>query len=167
MLTNFRKLPGYNDEWLHQTLSQAIHRFDEACDRWRGLIGLLCSSGSPGRHCAQPRHFSREKEEAKRLRAEAESQLALLLDARDMSYSDFYSYRYFAARVLPGYNFPRLPLSAYIPGRRGCRRDDADESLSRPCFWLSLSLGRAASSTTKAHVTSLTRQFCQLVKMGC
>ena len=33
--------------------------------------------------------------------------------------SDFYSYRYFASEgFLPGYNFPRLPLSAYIPGRR-------------------------------------------------
>jgi hypothetical protein len=48
--------------------------------------------------------------------------------------SDFYSYRYFASEgFLPGYNFPRLPLSAYIPGRRGRRRDQ-DEFLSRPRF---------------------------------
>ena len=34
--------------------------------------------------------------------------------------SDFYSYRYFASEgFLPGYSFPRLPLSAFIPARRG------------------------------------------------
>ncbi len=63
------------------------------------------------------------------------SQLDLLLDARSASYSDFYSYRYFASEgFLPGYNFPRLPLSAYIPGRRGRRNEDRDEFLSRPRF---------------------------------
>ena len=126
----------YNDEWLHQTLSQAIHRFDEACDRWRGLYrAALQQRDRQDDIVRSPVTSPREKEEAKRLRAEAESQLALLLDARDMSYSDFYSYRYFASEgFLPGYNFPRLPLSAYIPGRRGRRRDDADEFLSRPRF---------------------------------
>ena len=37
--------------------------------------------------------------------------------------SDFYSYRYFASEgFLPGYNFPRLPLSAFIPAARGAGR---------------------------------------------
>ena len=46
--------------------------------------------------------------------------------------SDFYSYRYFASEGwLPGYSFPRLPLSAYIPARRG---KGSDEYLSRPRF---------------------------------
>ena len=31
--------------------------------------------------------------------------------------SDFYTYRYLASQgFLPGYNFPRLPLMAWIPG---------------------------------------------------
>src|SRR5690606_26357565 len=46
---------------------------------------------------------------------------------------DFYSYRYFAAEgFLPGYNFPRLPLSAYVPARR--RSKGRDEFISRPRF---------------------------------
>ena len=59
------------------------------------------------------------KNEAKRLRREAEAQLELLTATSGPSYqSDFYSYRYLASEgFLPGYNFPRLPLSAYIPGR--------------------------------------------------
>ncbi len=43
-----------------------------------------------------------------------------------------HSYRYFASEgFLPGYDFPRLPLSAFIPGRRTRQRD---EYLSRPRF---------------------------------
>src|SRR5262249_54235828 len=47
--------------------------------------------------------------------------------------SDFYSYRYFASEgFLPGYSFPRLPLSAFIPARRAAKGED--EYLSRPRF---------------------------------
>ncbi|MBW2079314.1 MAG: DUF1998 domain-containing protein, partial [Deltaproteobacteria bacterium] len=72
-----------------------------------------------------------DRNQAKRLRREAEAQLELLLDSQSVFQSDFYSYRYFASEgFLPGYNFPRLPLSAYIPGRL-TRKDDF---LSRPRF---------------------------------
>src|SRR5438094_5887383 len=74
-----------------------------------------------------------DKKPPDRLRAEAESQLALLTDIRSLEQSDFYSYRYFAAEgFLPGYNFPRLPLSAYVPGR-GANKG-RDEFISRPRF---------------------------------
>jgi len=47
--------------------------------------------------------------------------------------SDFYTYRYLASEgFLPGYNFPRLPLMAYIPGRK--ESVVRDGFLSRPRF---------------------------------
>src|SRR5207244_4961612 len=47
--------------------------------------------------------------------------------------SDTSSYPYSASEgCLPGYNFPRLPLSAFIPGRKGAA--GRDEFLSRPRF---------------------------------
>ena len=53
-------------------------------------------------------------------------------DRKANQQSDFYSYRYFASEgFLPGYNFPRLPLSAFIPGRAGSRDQ---EYLNRPRF---------------------------------
>src|SRR5574338_1620493 len=74
-----------------------------------------------------------DRDQARRLRAEAESQLELLTESKNLTQSDFYSYRYFAsAGFLPGYSFPRLPLSAYIPARRIRRQND--EFLSRPRF---------------------------------
>src|SRR5262249_11310043 len=76
-----------------------------------------------------------DKKQARRLRSEAEAQLVLLTASNTSErseLSEFYSYRYFASEgFLPGYNFPRLPLSAYIPARRSKQRD---EYLSRPRF---------------------------------
>ena len=74
-----------------------------------------------------------ERNQSRRLRAQAESQIRLLTEAEGIYEGDFYSYRYFAAEgFLPGYNFPRLPLSAYVPGRR--QRNGRDEFVSRPRF---------------------------------
>jgi len=72
-----------------------------------------------------------ERNHSKRLRAQAESQIRLLTEAEGIYESDFYSYRYFAAEgFLPGYNFPRLPISAYVPGRSANK--GREEFLSRP-----------------------------------
>ena len=70
---------------------------------------------------------------AKSLRREAEDQLEILCRTNDAVSDDFYSYRYFASEgFLPGYNFARLPLSAYIAGRKTVR--NRDEYISRPRF---------------------------------
>ncbi|MCB1615601.1 MAG: DUF1998 domain-containing protein, partial [Pseudomonadales bacterium] len=65
--------------------------------------------------------------------SEAKTQIALLLDAHNEVSSDFSTYRYLASQgFLPGYNFPRLPLLAYIQGRRG--NIGRDSFLARPRF---------------------------------
>jgi len=127
----------YVEDWLEKALNQIAERFDRACDRWRGLY---CSALRQREHqhriIQDASRSPNDKRQAKRLRAEAESQMELLVggDQRSLFQSDFYSYRYFASEgFLPGYSFPRLPLSAYIPGRRQ-RRGSRDEFLSRPRF---------------------------------
>jgi len=129
-----KKTDWYSDAWLEGVMNQVPQKFDQACARWRGLY-----QAAKGQQFIQQKiinDMSRsapDREQAKRLRAEAESQLELLTDAKNLAQSDFYSYRYFASEgFLPGYSFPRLPLSAFIPGRR--IRGDKDEFLSRPRF---------------------------------
>lgn len=123
----------YTSDWLDQTLKHTLQAFEAACDRWRSLFRAAKAqfefqSQIIGDVARRP-----QWDEAKRLRREAESQLALLTDTRNVVQSDFYSYRYFASEgFLPGYNFPRLPLSAFIPARR--RIHGQDEFLSRPRF---------------------------------
>jgi ATP-dependent helicase YprA (DUF1998 family)/very-short-patch-repair endonuclease len=128
--------PWYDDGWLDRTIDGAARELDEACDRWRALYRAAREQRErQNKIIGDASKGQKEKNEAKRLRREAESQLELLTaEARASSIqSDFYSYRYFASEgFLPGYSFPRLPLSAYIPGGRRARQDG--EFVSRPRF---------------------------------
>lgn len=125
----------YAPGWADQVLNQAVKSFDRACDRWRSLYrAALNQSNIQHKVIQDASRPESDKKQAKRLRAEAESQLALLTaeDSRLMQ-SDFYSYRYFASEgFLPGYSFPRLPLSAYIAARQTA--SGRDEFVSRPRF---------------------------------
>lgn len=133
--TELQAAGWYSPTWLEKTLQHIGDAFDHACDRWRGLYRAALQQQSAQHEIMKDATRSQqEKNLAARLRAEAEAQLRLLTDKSNVMQSDFYSYRYFASEgFLPGYNFPRLPLSAFIPGRRGRRRDQ-DEYLSRPRF---------------------------------
>jgi very-short-patch-repair endonuclease len=122
--------------WLDETLHAVGKRFEDACDRWRTLFrAAQAQRAAQNAIIGDASRRQSDKDTARRLRAEAESQLALLTGDDAARYqSDFYSYRYFASEgFLPGYNFPRLPLSAYIPARRR-RAGVSDDFLSRPRF---------------------------------
>jgi len=123
----------YTDDWLDETINCLETRFEDACTRWRTLYqSAYCQAKNQGRIILDATRPIVEKEKAKRLRAEAEQQLKILTAGMSFIQSDFYSYRYFASEgFLPGYNFPRLPLSAYIPGRTVHKND---EFLSRSRF---------------------------------
>lgn len=124
----------FHDDWVTEVLDQIERSFDSACERWRSLYRAAVRQRELhhriiGDH-ARPEI---ERNHSRRLRAQAESQIRLLTEAAGIYEGDFYSYRYFAVEgFLPGYNFPRLPLSAYVPGRR--QRKGRDEFISRPRF---------------------------------
>ncbi len=123
----------FRDDWIDAVIEQTPHAFDRTCDRWRGLYrAALVQARSQDRIIRDASRSPEDKKQAERLRREAEEQLKLLTEIDNLTQSDFYSYRYFASEgFLPGYNFPRLPLSAFIPARRTKQRD---EFLSRPRF---------------------------------
>lgn len=125
----------HRSNWLDRVLEQVEAEFDRACDRWRDLYrAALRQRMMQNKVIGDASRSQKDKDQAKRLRAEAEAQMELLTSSGNVMQSDFYSYRYFASEgFLPGYSFPRLPLSAYIPGRRQTKRDH-DEYLNRPRF---------------------------------
>jgi superfamily II DNA/RNA helicase len=129
------KSDWYSDKWLEEILIQAPCNFDKTCNRWRELYwSALKQRDVQHKVIGDASRSHSDKEQAKRLRQEAESQIKLLIDTENVMQSDFYSYRYFASEgFLPGYNFPRLPLSAYIPARKRYSSNN-DEYLSRPRF---------------------------------
>jgi len=108
----------FDDGWLGRVLDGAVLAFGQTCDRWRALYrAALAASKLNSAIIQDASRPQKDKNEAKRLRREAESQLELLAATSGPSFqSDFYSYRYFASEgFLPGYNFPRLPVDVSHP----------------------------------------------------
>lgn len=135
LLPDLTRAGWYAPGWLDDVFVQVAERFDRACDRWRDLYRAAITQAKAQDAIIRDASRSQtEKDIARRLRREAEAQIDLLTSSDESHLqSDFYSYRYMASEgFLPGYNFPRLPLSAFIPGRRG--RSGQDEYLSRPRF---------------------------------
>lgn len=124
----------FHDNWIQEVFDQIERAFDTSCDRWRSLYrSAVRQRELHHRIIGDHSRPEAERNHSRRLRAQAESQIRLLTEAEGIYEGDFYSYRYFAAEgFLPGYNFPRLPLSAYVPGRR--QRKGRDEFVSRPRF---------------------------------
>ena len=128
--------PGWwTDDWLPDTLAAVPRRFTDAMRRWRTLYAAARRQARAQSEVVQSASASRQtKDGARQLRNEAERQLDILRsDSVRIGQSDFYPYRYLAAEgFLPGYSFPRLPLSAFVPGRSGPR--SGPEYLQRPRF---------------------------------
>jgi len=127
--------PWWSPTWLEDTLNAVPARFNEALTRWRSLYRAALQQAREQSRIKQSAGKSKaDRDQAERLRRQAETQLELLrADSDKRHQSDFYTYRYFAAEgFLPGYSFPRLPLSAFIPGGR-LRRGEA-EFIQRPRF---------------------------------
>lgn len=128
--------PWWSDTWLDDILGAVPARFDQSMGRWRSLYRAALQQAREQQRIKLSANTKTpsDRKQADRLRREAENQLELLrAESDNRNQSDFYTYRYFAAEgFLPGYSFPRLPLSAFIPGRRG--RKDEPEYLQRPRF---------------------------------
>jgi ribosomal protein L37AE/L43A len=111
----------WHDGWAEAVIANAESQFNRACERWRELYrAALADQKEQNRIILDPTVPKRTREAAEARRRDAEGQLRLLRNEdTDQAFSDFYTYRYFASEgFLPGYNFPRLPLAAYIPGAR-------------------------------------------------
>lgn len=105
------------DVFVNAISAAAPGRFSSAFDRWRQLY-LSAHSQLMDANRKSEMHglSSSERRDAKLAQAQANEQLALLEKSRSTGGSDFYTYRYLATEgFLPGYNFPRLPIYAYVP----------------------------------------------------
>ncbi len=129
--TRVTEAEWYTEGWLEQMVREAPEAFDRAFDRWRDLYRAAVEQREAARKVLdRPKVTREEKQAAEQREREARRELELLLNqTKDVTESDFYPYRYLATEgFLPGYNFPRLPLRALVPGR------DAAQALDRPRF---------------------------------
>ncbi|MBX3182800.1 MAG: DEAD/DEAH box helicase [Polyangiaceae bacterium] len=142
--------------------SAAADRFSEAFNRWRDLFAAAEEQRDAARRTmddyAAPQN---EKRAAQSRHAQAMDQLDLLQRGTSSSSSDFYTYRYLATEgFLPGYNFPRLPLMAYVP--KGNERG-RQTYLQRPRF---LALSEFGPNSLVYHEGRAYRVVRALLSLG-
>lgn len=128
--------PWWSDSWVADTVERAPMRFNNAADRWRGLYNEAQNELDNANDTLKTIGASEASKQRARGRiSEARAALDLLKgQVDDVLQGDFYTYRYFASEgFLPGYSFPRLPLSAFIPAGRRTRDNDGD-FIQRPRF---------------------------------
>lgn len=117
----------YTEEWIESVVRSSAHEFDGAFDRWRELYRIAENQLDEAQYMIKNAHKKKLKKEevdaAHKREKEALRQRELLSNrVRNRNDSDFYPYRYLASEgFLPGYNFPRLPVRAYIS--KGAEKD--------------------------------------------
>ena len=128
----------FSPDYVHKVIEQAAQNFSRALERWRVLYQATLTQMAMADQLVKSHTASNsERQNAQRRYADAARQHAVLLKTGNTQNSDFYSYRYLASQgFLPGYNFPRLPLMAWIPARggSGSSKDDEGSMVSRPRF---------------------------------
>lgn len=106
------------DEFVASVAQRAPREFDRAFDRWRELYNSARTQLMEANARSEITGLSgADRRRIKAAQMQASDQIAILEQGKASNGSDFYSYRYLATEgFLPGYNFPRLPLYAFIPG---------------------------------------------------
>ncbi|WP_029011365.1 DEAD/DEAH box helicase [Azospirillum halopraeferens] len=112
---------GNPDDYVTDVATQAPVEFDRAFERWRELYNSARSQLIEANQRSQVAGLSgADRRKIKAAQIQAMDQIGILEQGKATNGSDFYSYRYLATEgFLPGYNFPRLPLYAFIPGEGG------------------------------------------------
>jgi hypothetical protein len=104
-------------QWVERVLKIAPEEFGRAFDRWRELYRMATEELERAQQLIRQARRDEDQQRAQEQQAEALRQRNLLLQvnvAREES--DFYPYRYLATEgFLPGYNFPALPVRAWVP----------------------------------------------------
>jgi hypothetical protein len=124
---------------VQKVIERAPQAFSDALERWRVLFDATRTQMNMADQIVKSHTASHsERQNAQRRYGDAARQYAVLLKTGNSQNSDFYTYRYLASQgFLPGYNFPRLPLMAWIPARGGATangKDDEGSMVSRPRF---------------------------------
>jgi hypothetical protein len=119
----------FSDTWLETVIAEAPTNFNRAFERWRELYRAATRQMIEAQAALRRARDRAAQAEARRREEEALRQLNLLRQiSTNREESDFYPYRYLASEgFLPGYNFPALPVRAWVP------RDDG-EFIVRPRF---------------------------------
>ena len=129
----------FTQDYVRRVIEEAPKQFSRALERWRALFEATLQQMEMADRIVRSHTTPNPERERARFRYnDAARQHTVLLKSSNGQNNDFYTYRYLASQgFLPGYNFPRLPLMAWIPARGGVTvsgKDDEGSMVSRPRF---------------------------------
>lgn len=132
---DFKDIKWYNEHWLDTQIKTVPDKLELALLRWKKMYldALRQMNDAHEIQISPIVKDGNEKKLAALSYARAKDRKNLLenqLDKnRNSTLSEFYTFRYLASEgFLPGYNFTRLPIRAFLGGK------DRNESISRPRF---------------------------------
>ncbi len=139
MSDELKNAKWFTEMWIDEQIDRIYADFEDACNRWRQLFRSAVRQRNESHNGMVNKSLpEEERNRHKTLRNQAEKEMKLLLneggwkEEKSNTFSDFYFYRYLASEgFLPGYNFPRLPVTAFLPEVNGVGISDY---LSRPRF---------------------------------
>jgi hypothetical protein len=116
----------------------AWNAFSDSFARWRNLLSAAHSQLQDANRTLENLSIrdTKLRSAASIMQGDAKRQIDLLLQGKESgSGGDFSTYRYLATEgFLPGYNFPRLPLMAFIPGQGSDNTRRREAFVQRPRF---------------------------------
>ena len=129
----------FTPDYVQNVIADAPQAFSRALERWRTLFEATQEQLKMAQSISSSHAVTeQERKSAERRASDAQQQFNLLLKPGNSQNSDFYTYRYLASQgFLPGYNFPRLPLMAWVPGggrKSATSANDHGAMVSRPRF---------------------------------
>ncbi len=127
----------FTETYLEQTMQQAAHEFSRSFEGWRNLYkASLEQIELANKTIERPGVPIEELRIAKRRHDDSVIQKTLLeKNVITSTNNDFYTYRYLANQgFLPGYNFPAMPLLAWVPDNDKKGNDNKSTMLSRARF---------------------------------
>ena len=106
------------EEFTRAFIGSAPTEFERTFERWRDLLAAAEKAVELATQTLNDYSISpRERKASESRLAMGNWQRKILLQSTSAQNDDFYLYRYLATEgFLPGYNFPRLPLMAYVQG---------------------------------------------------
>jgi superfamily II DNA/RNA helicase len=121
----------FTKEWLDRAVTNVVHELDNSMNRFRTMYRHAnheIHEATAKINLGNYKQDSDEWKDAKRQLFQGERQRSNLKnDSHAGTFSEFYPYRYLASEgFLPGYNFTRLPIRAFITD------GDGGEFISRP-----------------------------------
>lgn len=111
----------FGEDWIDRVLDEAPREFDRAFDRWREMFRAAMRQLQDAQNelIRAPKPEDQRRAQARQMEALHQRNLLLQIDTTREE-SDFYPYRYLASEgFLPGYNFPSLPVRAWVPRGEG------------------------------------------------